>query len=105
MDLTGIELDDGALAMLRQLPLALDNDAVLARLIGETAWRAESITLWGRQFLQPRLSAWQGEKPYTYSGLTLAAQPFSALVQQIRHAVQEATGCQFHSVLLNYYSD
>lgn len=91
--------------MLRQLPLALDNDAVLARLIGETGWRAESITLWGRQFLQPRLSAWQGEKRYTYSGLTLAPQPFSALVLDIRHAVQQATGRQFNSVLLNYYRD
>lgn len=105
MDLTGIELEEGELAMLRQLPLALDNDAVLARLIGETGWRAESITLWGRQFLQPRLSAWQGEKRYTYSGLTLAPQPFSALVLDIRHAVQQATGRRFNSVLLNYYRD
>jgi alkylated DNA repair dioxygenase AlkB len=105
MALTAIPLEDGELFLLRQLPLALDNDAVLARLVAETDWRAESITLWGKRFLQPRLSAWQGEKSYTYSGLTLAPLPFSALVQDIRQAAEQATGRSFNSVLLNYYRD
>ncbi|MES2325216.1 MAG: alpha-ketoglutarate-dependent dioxygenase AlkB [Pseudomonadota bacterium] len=100
-----IPIEEGDLSMLAQLPLALENDAVLARLVAETDWRAESITLWGKQFLQPRLSACQGEKRYTYSGLTLEPLPFSALVRELREAVQAATGRPFNSVLLNYYRD
>ena len=101
--LTPIPLEDGELAFLRQLEFGLGNEAALARLIAETPWRAESITLWGKQHLQPRLSAWQGDKAYTYAGLTLAPLPFSPLVLDIKHAVEQASGRLFNSVLLNCY--
>jgi alkylated DNA repair dioxygenase AlkB len=100
-----LPLEDGELAMLSHLPLSMDNDTVMARLIAETAWRAESITLWGKSFLQPRLTAWHGEARYTYSGLTLAPAPWTELLAEIRDAVQAATGRRFNSVLLNYYRD
>ncbi|MEJ7807629.1 MAG: alpha-ketoglutarate-dependent dioxygenase AlkB [Telluria sp.] len=101
--LTPIPLEDGELAMLTQLPLRLDNAAVLARLVAETDWRSESISLWGKQFLQPRLTAWHGEASYTYSGLTLPALPFSPLLADIKHVVEAVSGRRFNSVLLNYY--
>lgn len=103
--LHSIPLPDGELAMLPQLALPLDNDTVLARLIEETDWRAEAITLWGKQFLQPRLSCWQGERDYTYSGLSMQARPFSPLVADIRRVVESVCGRRFNSVLLNYYRD
>ena len=89
--------------MLAQLPLLLDNETVMARLVQETAWRAEAITLWGKAVMQPRLTAWQGEADYTYSGLRLTAQPYSSLVAQIKDVVESVTGRRFNSVLLNYY--
>jgi alkylated DNA repair dioxygenase AlkB len=101
--LTPIPLEDGELAMLRQLGLGAPNEEVLARLIEATAWRSEVITLWGKQHPQPRLSAWEGEKAYSYSGLTLAPAPFSPLVLDIKAAVEAASGRRFNSVLLNYY--
>jgi alkylated DNA repair dioxygenase AlkB len=76
---------------------------VLARLVAETAWRAELVTVWGKQHLQPRLTAWHGEAAYAYSGLRLEPLPFTPLQQQIRAAVEAATGRRFNSVLLNYY--
>ncbi|WP_426105774.1 alpha-ketoglutarate-dependent dioxygenase AlkB family protein [Massilia sp. TSP1-1-2] len=101
--LTPIPLEDGELSMLTQLPLGLDNAAVMARLVAETDWREESITLWGKQFLQPRLTAWHGDAGYAYSGLTMTALPFTPLLAHIRQAVEAATGRRFNSVLLNYY--
>jgi alkylated DNA repair dioxygenase AlkB len=103
--LTPIPIDDGALALLGQLPLSISNEDVLATLIAETAWKAERITLWGKQHLQPRLTAWQGEKAYRYSGLILAPRPFSPLVLTLKTAVETASGASFNSVLLNYYRD
>ena len=100
-----IALADGELYLLGQLALPHDAASVLARLIAETDWRAESITLWGRQVAQPRLSAWHGEKGYTYSGLALAPQPFTPLQLQLKAAIEEVTGKRFNSVLLNYYRD
>ncbi|HEY0061635.1 MAG TPA: alpha-ketoglutarate-dependent dioxygenase AlkB [Telluria sp.] len=98
-----IPLEDGQLAMLTQLPLPISNEEVLARLVAETPWRAESITLWGKSFLQPRLTAWHGDARYTYSGLRLDPLPWTALLTQIREAVEAVTGRRFNSVLLNYY--
>ena len=103
--LTPIPIEDGELAFLSQLDIGLGNEEALARLIAETEWRAESITLWGKQHPQPRLTAWQGDKAYTYSGLTLAPLQFTPLVLAIKNAVELATGRQFNSVLLNYYRD
>ena len=103
--LTAIPIRDGELSFLSQLPLPASNADVLARLIAETDWKSETITLWGKQFLQPRLSAWYGDKAYSYSGLQLAPQPFTPLQQIIRSAVEAATGASFNSVLLNYYRD
>lgn len=100
-----IAIEDGELGLLAQLPLAESNEAVLARLIAETGWKSETITLWGKQHAQPRLTAWHGDKPYRYSGLTLEPLPFTPLLLGLKAAVEAASGACFNSVLLNYYRD
>lgn len=100
-----IPLDDGELAMLTQLPLSISNEQALARLIADTAWRSEIVTVWGKQHRQPRLTAWYGEAAYAYSGLTLVPLPFTELLLEIKAAVELASGRRFNSVLLNYYRD
>ena len=103
--LTPIPLEDGELAMLTQLPLSISNEQALARLIAETAWRSELVTVWGKQHRQPRLTAWHGEAAYAYSGLTLVPLPFTELLLEMKAAVELASGRHFNSVLLNYYRD
>jgi alkylated DNA repair dioxygenase AlkB len=103
--LENIAIEDGELGLLAQLPLAESNEAVLARLIAETGWKSETITLWGQQHVQPRLSAWHGDKGYRYSGLTLQPLPFTPLLLDLKAAVEAASGTRFNSVLLNYYRD
>ncbi|MES2258805.1 MAG: alpha-ketoglutarate-dependent dioxygenase AlkB [Pseudomonadota bacterium] len=103
--LDAIPIDDGELYFMQRLPLALDNDAILGRLIAETDWRAENITVWGKTHPQPRLTAWHGDARYRYSGLTLEPLPWTPLLQQIRQAVEQASARRFNSVLLNYYRD
>ena len=101
--LVPIPIRDGELALLAQLPLPWPNDAVLSRLIAETAWREESVVVYGKRHMQPRLSAWHGDKAYRYSGLSLAPLPFTPLLEAIRLAAEAATGRSYNSVLLNYY--
>ncbi|MET3130144.1 alkylated DNA repair dioxygenase AlkB [Oxalobacteraceae bacterium GrIS 1.11] len=101
--LSPLPLEDGELYFLERL--ALPGDDVLARLIAETAWRAEHITLWGKRHVQPRLTAWHGEASYRYSGMTLAPLPFTPLQLELKHAVEQASGHRYNSVLLNYYRD
>ena len=98
-----LPLDDGELGWMAQLPLPWSNADVFARLLAETDWREETVVIYGKRHLQPRLSAWYGEKAYAYSGLRLQPTPFTPLLLTLRDAVEEATGHAFNSVLLNYY--
>ena len=82
-------------------------DALLHTLLTETAWRAETITLFGRTHSQPRLIAWHGDDDarYTYSGLRLVPAPWTPTLLRIRAKVEHTCGAAFNSVLLNYYRD
>ncbi len=98
-----IPIIDGELWFQPQLPLSLTSDAAMQRLREETAWRAETIQVWGKQHLQPRLMAWHGDASYRYSGKTFHPEPFTPLQLMLKQAVEQATGRRFNSVLLNYY--
>ena len=101
--LAPVPIEDGALALMPQLPLPYSNRDILARLLAETPWRQDSIVLFGKPHLQPRLTAWYGDASYTYSGLRLDPLPWTPLLAEIRAAVERACGLRFNSVLLNYY--
>lgn len=103
--LVPIPIEDGELAMLAHMPLPASPAQVLEQLIRETPWRAETVVLYGKRYLQPRLTAWFGEASYTYSGLTLAPAPMTPLLNGLRRTVEDLTGHRYNSVLLNYYRD
>jgi alkylated DNA repair dioxygenase AlkB len=65
----------------------------------------ESIVLFGRPVLQPRLSAWVGDAPYTYSGKTFAPLPWTPALAALRARVEADAGHRMNSVLLNLYRD
>lgn len=103
--LTPIPVVDGELAMLLQLPLPISHADVMAQLIADTPWRAEIVTVYGKQHPQPRLTAAYGSAPYTYSGLTIDPLPWTDLLLTIKDTVERISGHTFNSVLLNYYRD
>ena len=105
LTLVPLSLPDASIFLLDRLDLPWSNDDMLTQLIADTAWRSQQIVLWGKRIDQPRLTAWHGEKHYTYSGLTLRPLPFTALQLQVKAAVEAVTGDVFNSVLLNYYRD
>jgi alkylated DNA repair dioxygenase AlkB len=104
-ELVPLPIEDGALAMLAHMPLPGASAAVLAQLVAETPWRAETVVVYGKRHLQPRLSAWYGEVGYRYSGLTLAPMPLTPLLATLLASVEHLTGHSYNSVLLNYYRD
>jgi hypothetical protein len=42
------------------------------------------VVVYGKRYLQPRLTAWHGEAGYTYSGLRLEPLPMTPLLEQLR---------------------
>ena len=102
-----IPIADGEVYYLSKLELGRDNHAVLDQLTADIPWRQESILVWGKMHLQPRLVAWYGDRgsDYTYSGITLTPLPWSDLLLEIKKRIETVTPASFNSVLLNYYRD
>ena len=98
-----LPLEDADLVLWAEPDLGADPDELLAELTADVAWRQDRITVYGKSHLQPRLTAWYGDCAYRYSGLTLEPAPWTPRLQQLRECVQALTGCEFNSVLLNYY--
>lgn len=76
-------------------------------LLESTPWSQESVVVYGRRLPQPRLTAWFADDggSYTYSGLTLAATPWTQCLRRVREAVEAAAGIRFAAALANLYRD
>ena len=102
-----LPLEDAELLFSSRIQLGVDRAPLLTRLIEETSWSEETIQLYGKQYLQPRLTAWYGapEARYRYSGKTYEPLPFTPLLLQLKQVVEEVGASSYNSVLLNYYRD
>lgn len=102
-----LPMSDADVRLWRGFPLPQAPDVLLDALIAQTPWRSETITLWGRDYVQPRLVAWHGDpgRHYTYSGTTMAPLPWTPLLASLRACVERACATSFNSVLLNCYRD
>jgi len=82
-----------------------DADRLLSQLIETTAWRQDSIKIYGKLTLLPRLTAWYGDPGtrYVYSGIVNDPMPWTAALTEIKEAVDAVSGVEFNGVLLNRY--
>ena len=79
--------------------------ALFDALRAEVRWERHRVRIRGREVDCPRLSGWEGEATYAYSGLTLRPAPWTARVAAVRRRIEAATGETFNSVLANLYRD
>lgn len=100
-----LPMADAELLWWRSVDLGRDPECLLAQLLRDCPWRQQEITVYGKTYPQPRLSAWYGDLGYSYSGIRLEPLAWSATLLDIRERVQQAVQHEFNSVLLNYYRD
>jgi len=77
----------------------------LETLLDHTPWESRNIVLFGREVPQPRLACWYGNRPYTYSGLTLEPRDFTAQLTELGNVAASLAGRTFNTVLANLYRD
>jgi len=80
-------------------------DHFFSVLITEIPWRHESIKIFNKNMLQPRLTAYYGDKNYCYSGIVMRSQPWHPLLLTIKTAIETIAKVNFNAVLLNQYRD
>lgn len=81
------------------------SDSLFKHLIESTPWQQDSITIYGKTHLQPRLTALYGEKDktYAYSNITMHPHFFSEELTDIKEQIELFTKKRFTSCLLNLY--
>ena len=83
----------------------LESDQFLQKLKSGIDWKQESMNMYGKQVLFPRLTAWYGDndKPYSFSGITLNPNIWTDELFEIKNKIEPIAQTKFNSVLLNRY--
>jgi alkylated DNA repair dioxygenase AlkB len=102
-----MRIDDGELLYHPEFFDKSTSDHLLKTLLETIDWHQDKIKMYGKEIPLPRLSAWYGEtdKPYSYSGITLQAKPWTKELLYIKERIEGIVGVSFSSVLLNRYRD
>lgn len=104
---TPVPIEDADVSFMTHMPFDMADEQVFRKLREETIWRHEHVVVWGKRHLQPRLTAWYGDsgKSYSYSGTEMHSLPWTNLLLELKRRVEQFTGAEFNSVLLNLYRD
>lgn len=82
-------------------------DSFYELLLNLNAWKQEPIKIFGKELMQPRLTALFGEmgKNYSYSGLKMEPLPFPDFLKEIKKKCEIVCGSSFNVCLANLYRD
>jgi alkylated DNA repair dioxygenase AlkB len=82
-----------------------ESDHYFNSLLNEINWKQEPIKIFGKEVMQPRLTAWYGDsdKAYTYSGITMQPHAWTKSLQAIKEKIERVPAVTFTSALLNLY--
>ena len=85
----------------------LQANELFIKLKNEIPWQQDNITVYGKSYAQPRLTALFGNegKPYSYSNIVMQPHFWNPLTMFIKDKVEDVTGEKFSTVLLNLYRD
>jgi len=80
-------------------------DLLFNNLNNEIPWKHDPITVFGKKYLQPRLTSLHSinNQTYKYSGITMNPEPMSPTLLDILTKIKTVEQHEFTSVLLNKY--
>ena len=96
---------DGTVNYYGKLLSAQQASHYLERLLHTIEWKHDEAVIYGKRLVTKRKVAWYGdaEFEYTYSNTTKKAIPWTKELLELKNLVEERTGEQFNSCLLNLY--
>ena len=76
-------------------------------LIKQIKWQQDPIKIFGKTYLQPRLTALyaNNNNPYSYSGIKMYPNKMTPLLIEIQNRIQKVSDSKFTTILLNQYRD
>ena len=100
-----IIIHDGELCFYQDFLTNEEAHSLFNDLLNHLAWTEESINMFGKSILVPRLVCWYGDKTaiYRYSGISHTPLPWTKSLREIKSKVEAVTQQTFNSVLGNLY--
>ncbi|MCW5517398.1 alpha-ketoglutarate-dependent dioxygenase AlkB family protein [Muriicola sp. Z0-33] len=82
-------------------------DHYLRKFMTDVLWQQDDITVFGKAYPQPRLTALyaNNENSYSYSNVVMEPHPFTEELYNIKQRLKEVTPADFTTCLLNLYRD
>ena len=101
-------IQDGELLISSQFIFPEKAQEYFQLLLHDIHWKQEEIVVYGRKYLEPRLTAWYADEgtQYAYSSKVLQAEKWTSELLELKNKIEEILpGNTFNSVLLNLYRD
>ncbi len=100
-----LDLPDAAIIYYPDFINAQESNLMFEKLLKETPWKQDEITVYGKKHLQPRLTSLYGEedKSYSYSNIKMMPNAWTPLLQKLKSKIENICDVNFNVVLLNYY--
>ncbi len=82
-------------------------NTLFKELLNTIDWQQDDITVFGKTYPQPRLTALyaDNESTYSYSGITMNPKPFTKELLVIKQRIETICNVNFTTCLLNLYRD
>jgi len=73
----------------------------------KTKWQQDNITVYGKTYKQPRLTALFGDtnQPYSYSNIVMYPKPLTSTLRSIKETIEKFSEYKFNTLLINLYRD
>lgn len=106
-DGTPLELPDARLRYFQYFFNTDEAEHFYSKLSETIPWQQDPITVFGKTYDQPRLTALHANNinPYSYSGITMYPNQMTTELTAIYERIRTVSSVEFTSVLLNLYRD
>jgi len=103
----GLDMPDASVFYFPKFFNPVEADALYDGLMENTPWQQDTITIFGKPYKQPRLTALYAtnNKPYSYSNITMQPHAFTDELKAIKSKIDIAVNTKFTPCLLNLYRD
>ncbi|MEP3836231.1 MAG: alpha-ketoglutarate-dependent dioxygenase AlkB [Algibacter sp.] len=102
-----LNLKDAEIAYYPEFFNTIEANRYFESLLNEIKWQQDSITIYGKTYLQPRLTSFYANNTntYKYSNITMQPHPFNGDLLLIKSKIETQLKVKFTSCLANLYRD
>lgn len=99
------DIPDGNVSLITNFLSIEESDTLFSKWKAEFPWQKDTITVFGKTYDQPRLTALFGDsdKPYTYSNITMHPHPWTNELLEIKNRIEYYCKHEFTTALANLY--